>query len=239
MIKIAIIEDEVDLIEVLKGHLDKFAEDNKIEYSVITHISASSFLDDYQCDYDLILMDINLPGLDGMSAVKKIREIDKKVMVIFVTSLAQYAVEGYSVNAFDFIIKPVTYYNFALKLKRALINFFNDENDTLVVKNKNSLAKIIIKDIKYIEVVDHKLIFHTDDGNFEMIDTLSKYKEILKNDTFAQCNQCYLVNLRHVKKVTKDSVYIGDEIIQMSRRKQKEFLSAFNKYLGIGGGVDA
>lgn len=239
MIKIAIIEDEVDLIEVLKNHLDKFADDNKIDYSVKTYISASSFLDDYQCDYDLILMDINLPGLDGMSAVKKIREIDKKVMVIFVTSLAQYAVEGYSVNAFDFIIKPVTYYNFALKLKRALINFLNNENDTIIVKNKNSLAKIIIKNIKYIEVVDHKLIFHTDDGNFEMIDTLSKYKEILKDETFAQCNQCYLVNLRHVKKVTKDSVYIGDEIIQMSRRKQKEFLSAFNKYLGIGGGVDA
>ena len=87
-------------------------------------------------------MDIDLPSMDGMSAVKKIREHSLDTMVIFVTSLAQYAIEGYKVNAFDFIVKPVQYYNFALSLKRALKTLIVQEENNIVVSNKNFMQKI-------------------------------------------------------------------------------------------------
>ena len=92
--------------------------------------------------------------------------------------------------------------------------------------------------IKYIEVSDHKLIVHTINNDYETYNTLSNYLELLKNKPFALCNRCYLVNLKYVNKVNKDTVYIGENRIQMSRRKYKDFMNSLNKYLGNGGDIN-
>ena len=127
MFRIAVIEDENSVADTLKEYIDRFFSEAKKDYTVNHFDNAIKFLDQYKCEYDLILMDINLPGLDGMSAISKLREKDKEVKVIFVTSLAQYAIKGYEVNAFDFVIKPVNYYNFALKLNRVIEHFTEDD----------------------------------------------------------------------------------------------------------------
>ena len=120
-------------------------------------------------------MDINLPYMDGIEASEKLRNIDPTVIIVFVTSLAQYAIEGYKVNAFDFIVKPVQYYNFALSLKRALKTLIVQEENTIVVSNKNFMQKIEINNLKYIEVINHNLYFHTVNNVIEMRGVLSTY----------------------------------------------------------------
>ena len=120
MIRIALVEDDkqmtLELIEVTQ----RFFKENNVKSEIYTFANAEDFLCDFKNNYNLILMDIDLPNMDGMKAVQHLREIKSDTMVIFVTSLAQYAIEGYKVNAFDFVVKPVQYYNFALTLKRAL-----------------------------------------------------------------------------------------------------------------------
>lgn len=120
MIKIAVVEDEIEMTNQLLKYVKQFFNENDLDYSVATYNNAIKLLDNYDFSFDLILMDINMPLLDGMSASKKLREIDSEVTLIFITSLAQYAINGYEVNAFDFVLKPISYYNFALKLTRAI-----------------------------------------------------------------------------------------------------------------------
>ena len=237
MIKIAIVEDEEEMLNTLKEYIKRFFTSNDLQYDLTCFGTASKLINTYKFEYDLIFMDINLPGIDGMSAVKELRDKDSNVTVIFVTSLAQYAIKGYEVNAFDFVLKPISYYNFALKLNR-YIEHLNITLPSFVIKNKNGVYKIDIRDLKYIEVLDHKLIFYTTKGEYETFDTLNKYVDMLKSEAFELCNRCYLVNLKYVKKVTKESVFIGEEEIQMSRRKYKDFMKALNEYIGKGGEIN-
>ena len=161
MIRIAIVEDDKLMQQELIEVTHRFFKENNLKCETYTFSNAEDFLVEYENNYNLILMDIDLPSMDGMSAVKKIREHSLDTMVIFVTSLAQYAIEGYKVNAFDFIVKPVQYYNFALSLKRALKTLIVQEENTIVVSNKNFMQKIEINNLKYIEVINHNLFFHT------------------------------------------------------------------------------
>ena len=232
MIKIAVVEDEVDMSNILVEYIKKFFEENELDVKVTVFNNAFKFLDAYNFNFDLIFMDINMPSLDGISASKKIREIDAKVMLIFVTSLAQYAIKGYEVNAFDFIVKPITYYNFALKLNRALDSLSKDDTKTIVINSKTSIKKIKVRKICYIEVIEHKLIFHTTDGDFVSFGTLK-----IKHYRWALCYQCYFVNLKYVTEVKNNVVIVNKHELQISRPKRKEFIQSLNLFLSSGGGV--
>lgn len=237
MIRIAIVEDDKLMQQELIEVTHRFFKENNLKCETYTFSNAEDFLVEYENNYNLILMDIDLPSMDGMSAVKKIREHSLDTMVIFVTSLAQYAIEGYKVNAFDFIVKPVQYYNFALSLKRALKTLIVQEENTIVVSNKNFMQKIEINNLKYIEVINHNLFFHTVNNVIEMRGVLSTYVEQLKKYDFVLCNRCYLVNLRYVTKIDEGIAYLGKIGLVISRAKKKAFIEQLNNYLSLGGGL--
>ena len=85
-----------------------------------TYDRAFKLLDAYRSDVDLIFLDIQVPDMMGIDAARRIRDVDQEVMIIFVTNLTQYAIDGYSVRAFDYILKPLNYFSFSKKLRRAL-----------------------------------------------------------------------------------------------------------------------
>ena len=237
MIKIAIVEDENDMALDLKKHIETFFNSNNKPFSIDVFDSAIKFLDKYKFGYNLVFMDINLPYMNGMSAAEKLRCEDEEVMIIFVTSLAQYAINGYKVNAFDYILKPVNYYNFSLTLERVLSHLKDDEESIVISSNKTSMKKISINKIKYIEINNHRIIFHTIDGNYETHGSLNCYADILKDHYFELCNRCYLVNLYYVTKIEEGAAYIGDVVLNISRAKKKQFVNDLNNYLSLGGGV--
>lgn len=235
MIKIAIVEDEINQAETLKENLKRFFTLEKQDYIVFHFESAKRFLNSYSSDYDLIFMDINLPDISGMEAAEQIRKIDQFVMIIFVTSLAQYAIKGYEVNAFDFIIKPVTYFNFALKFKRAIENLAKKEDSFILVANKSSKRKLKIADIIYVEVNKHTILYHTEQEIISVTGSLKLVQSELKNYPFELCNQCYLVNLKYVKEIVDYTVIVGNEKLLISHPRKKEFIHALNYYLNHGG----
>lgn len=120
MIKIAIVEDEEKYQIQLEDCLNKFFIEKNIDFEYKVFKNGLDFVESFQSNYDVIFFDIELPIMNGMEASKKIRNIDHNVEIIFVTRLNNYAIDGYLVNAFDYVLKPINYTSFALKLDRLI-----------------------------------------------------------------------------------------------------------------------
>ena len=176
-------------------------------------------------------MDIELPDGNGMDLIKEIRKVDDKVIVVFVTNLVSYAVKGYEVHAFDFIVKPISYYNFYVKLLKVIGCLEQKKDKEIWVTNKNGRERIMLSSVLYIEVVQHMLYYHTVDGVLNASGSLNSVQESLKNYGFVLCNSCYLVNLKHVKAIKQNDVLVGNDLLMISRHKKKEFIKALNEYL--------
>lgn len=234
MKNIAIVEDEDEALSLIMDCIQRFTRENGIEFNTVVFRDAVSFLTNYKPNYDIVFMDIKLPNLNGMDAARKLRELDNFVALIFVTNMSQYAVKGYEVQAIDFIVKPVVYYNFALKLQRALESVEENKDVKIPVFKEGNVVCLLASEIKYIEVFKHSIVFHTIKGDIPTYGSLKKIEDILPKNSFARCNSCYLVNLRYVTKVKQLEVYLGETILQISRLKKRAFLSAINDYLGGG-----
>ena len=234
MIRIAIVEDELDMANDIINHVKEFFDNQNVSTQIVHFNNALDIIDDYKSEYDLIFMDINLPTINGMEAAKKIRSLDNSVMIVFITSLAQYAIKGYEVKAFDFILKPINTYNFTYKLKNIFNCLQQKKDDEIWISNKEGKMKLAISSIYYIEVVQHMLFYHTSKGNFKATGSLNSIYEALNKYNFALCNRCYLVNLKYVRGIKKGMVIINDEELIISRAKQSEFMKRLNDYLAEG-----
>ncbi len=234
MIRIAIVEDDKSSSELLVNYLEKYSNDKNIRFDVKTFFSCNQILNNYNNNFDIIFMDIELPDGNGLETIRKIREVDKNVIVIFVTNMAQYAVKGYEVRAFDFIVKPVTSYNFYIKLDNILNLFEQKKDDEIWISNKDGKMKLNISSIYYIEVIQHMCIYHTKNGNFKATGSLNNIEKTLSKYNFSLCNRCYLVNLRYVTSVKKGFVLINNEELIISRAKQASFMKDLNDFLAEG-----
>ena len=118
--RVVIVEDEVVYLDALKDMLSSYEKEKEVAFNITAYRDIETFLAEYRKCYDIVFMDIELPGMNGMDGARRLREADSSVVLIFVTNMAQFAVQGYEVNALDYILKPVTYKNFSVKLDRAL-----------------------------------------------------------------------------------------------------------------------
>ncbi len=232
MINIAIVEDEKSSADLLKSYFDKYSEKKGTKFRIVHFDNPVNFLTNYTSNYDMVLMDIELPDINGLDVSRKLRHLDKTVTLIFVTNMSQFAVMGYEVDAFDYIVKPVMYYDFALKLERAL-EHINSRNITkLQVVVDDAIKCISSSELKYVEVINHRLIYHTTDGEFVATGSLKGVEQRLIPAGFAKCNNCYLVNLRYVTGIKDFTVTVDGEELQISHPKRREFKRALNDYLG-------
>jgi DNA-binding LytR/AlgR family response regulator len=109
MIRIAIVEDDRHDREALKKCLNRYEKENQVKFTVTEFQDGEDIVTDYTASYDLIILDIEMAFLNGMKAAEKIRELDTNVIIIFITNMPQYAIQGYKVNALDYILKPISY----------------------------------------------------------------------------------------------------------------------------------
>lgn len=237
MIKVAIAEDDSQYIEVLKEYMARFMKENGVSIELKIFTDGKQIVFDYEPVYDIILMDIEMPGLDGMSAAEKIRESDKDVIIIFITNMAQYAIKGYQVRARSYILKPVNYYSFEMELKEAVGTLSKKKNDSLLLPGGDGLMKVKVGDIYYLESRKHQMIIHTKNGVIEIRESMKNMEEKLAGYYFERCNVSFLVNLVHVNGISGDCVDVEGEQIPISRQKRKGFIAALSNY--VGGMTDA
>lgn len=232
MIKIAVVEDESSSMDNIKKYIKQFSEENNEEFNVFYFTDGDEIASDYKSLYDIIFLDIEMKRLDGMSAAKLIRTFDKDVIIIFITNMAQYAIKGYSVDALNFLLKPVPYFAFSEQLKRSLNIIRQKSKDFILIPAENGIIRMEIPNILYIESIKHKIKIFSKDEQYIMNGTLKDMEKKLPDNQFVRCNSCYLVNLDWVKAIKDNNAIVGDYSLQISRPRKKLFLEALASFVG-------
>lgn len=246
MINAAIVDDEKMAVDLLTAGLQKFSreysknnnksfdnEPQSIDFKVSKFDNGVLFLTNYAPNYDVVFLDIAMPDLDGMSVAEKLRKIDASVMVIFVTNMANFAIKGYKVNAFDFIVKPLVYEHLRQVINRMVPVISKQQvNPKLTIYTETGLLQINIKEIKYIEVVNHTLFFHLTNKTISSYGTLASIADTVMPYGFVSCNRCYLANMNYINSIDKLTMDVGGDVIQISRPKRKKLLQTITAFIG-------
>ena len=233
MYRIAIVDDAEQDSRRLTAFLTRFQEEKGVDLQAEWLQSAEIFLEKYQRQYDIVFMDIRMGGMDGMRAAHKLREIDQTVILIFLTSLAQYAVQGYEVDALDYILKPITYPALELKLQKALSRC-KKETEEIVISVGTERYRVPAADLAYIEVFEHHLHYKTATDIIKGYGTLKDVEKLLPEKGFFRVNNQTIVNLRRVQRISGNTVTVDEREFDISRMRKKDFLSEFHRY-GVNG----
>lgn len=232
MLNLALIENDSDDVKAFCKIAEVFFNQQKIPYEVTVFNSAESFLETYNYQYQIIFMDIELDGMNGMDAAHKLREIDSNVILIFLTNLAHYAIAGYEVNALDYILKPLSQTAFSLKMPKVVALVKQQANKNITVVSKGEMHTFSTDKIYFVEILSHRLYYHTMDGVFDTRGTISEIETTLYPYNFRRCNNSYLVNLKYVISIEGNDVKVGPNILPISRPKKKTFINEVTNYLG-------
>ena len=232
MPRIAVVDDQPDIRQQLCSMIDQYSCENNCMLEVTAFSDGAQIIPNYCKGFDIIFLDIEMPELGGMDAAERIRTVDPDVVLVFVTNMAQYAIRGYEVEAFDFVLKPVEYYPFSVKLGRAVRRVQSRRGKQLALQTPDGLRMVDSEQLLYLETRDRMLHYHTADAVYSVRGSLQKAEQELAGHHFARCNQCYLVNLKYVTGADKDFVQVGGEKLEISRRQRTAFLAAMASYVG-------
>lgn len=231
-VRIAVVEDENTYTQQLCGYLKQYQEEYGCTLEVSCYDSGMSFVHNFTGQFDIILLDVAMPYIDGIETARRIRKTDSDVIILFVTNQAQHAIRGYEVDAMDYILKPISYFAFSQRLKRALSRVKQHEEPHLMLNSKNGIRRLKISSIYYIEVQDHNLIYHTMDGDYSVFGSLKEEEQRLEAYHFIRCGKAYLVSLRHVDNVQDGCAVINGQRLTISRTRKSAFMEALTDYLG-------
>lgn len=232
MLHVAITEDSAFDRQVLRACLEEYASEKKLGLRITEYAAGQDLIDRYPDDADLIFLDIMMDSMDGMTTARMIRRRDENVLIVFVTSMVQYAVQGYSVNAADFLVKPVNYTSLKLCLDRVLKRLDTVEPLRLRFSNREGDYRFAASEICYFESLNHKLIVHTTNQSVTVDSSLSAAEKMVEGLPFFRCHVSFLVNLRYVDRISGHDVWVNGDQLLISRYRRKDFLEAWSAWLG-------
>ena len=229
--RIAVCDDEEKFRTQAKEMIDKLA--GSLDVVVDAYSDGNQLLAAFdKKPYDVLLLDIEMPVMDGITLAKKLRERSDSIYIVFLTGHVEYALEGYEVNALRYLTKPVQ----EEKL-REVLRFVMDQNTSkkqLMIKEDGEELLLNIADIIYFEAQNQYVMIYTEDGEHLIRYNIGDFEEQLKKDGFFRTHRGYLVSLAKVKKLVKNEVIMegpdGDISVPVSRtntKSLKEALYAF------------
>lgn len=228
---IGVCEDDGNYTSVLKDYLQRYQNEKGIRFDV-HYYSNGQEICTADTRFHIVFMDIEMPKMDGITASKILRKNDQYFVLIFITNLAELAIKGYEVNAMDFVVKPIAYEEFAFKLDKAVRMVRLSLRESVVMRTKdNSLVKVNLSDIVYIEVVLHDVIVHLLKSQFEVHKPLRKVMAQIGSSDFIRINKCYFINLRYLKKIDRMDAVMPNGRLQISRSEKKNVSEAFIRYV--------
>ena len=234
--RLAVVEDDKEYGLDLINQLERFGKEQGVDFNPQYFPNGAEFIEKYNHQFDAILLDVDMPVMNGIDTAKAIREVDKQVLLMFITNLSQYAIKGFEVDAIDYVLKPINYAAFSIKMKRLLRIYRSRSVKSIFIKIDSEKVKLPLMDIYYIEVKGHTFVYHCVERDYitTVGGSLSALARDLSDEGFSLCNSCYLINLFHVDSISSNSVKIAGDVLAISRGKKKKFSADFENYVSKG-----
>ena len=232
MLHIALVEDDALYAEKLKSYLDKYAAETGERFDIAAFSDGEDITADYRPVWDIILMDIEMRFMDGLTAAAAIRRSDPEVIIIFITNSPQYAIRGYSVNALDYVLKPISYFAFSERINRAreALTARRHRERFVMLADADGTHRINVGEISSVETEGRMLVYHTGSRDIRTWSAISHAEETL-GQHFYRCNKGILVNLAYVDSIEGNDVVVDGRRLPISRAKKAGLLDALNVYM--------
>lgn len=232
MLKIAICEDKHELVSTLKEYLARYQEEKALEVEVQVFAKGSAFLAK-QHKFDVVLMDVELQDESGIETAEKLRETNKEMPLVFITSSRHFTLKGYTVDAVDFLTTPIRYFEFATMLDRLQVRFVHMDVPSIAVMTKEGAKRISVDQIEYMDGSLHHVVYHLVDGELRVRGTLGDEEKKVTKDRFFRLGGC-LINLEHVHKVWEDDVYVGKACLPVKREQKSKLIASLMAFMNRG-----
>ena len=235
--KLAICDDEKRIRDIIAESVKEVSEKIEIEfYADAKGILSASF------DSDILFLDIQMPGIDGMGAARMLRSSGRKTVIVFVTALEDQVFNAFDVGAFNYIVKPFTKAKIIEVFKKAVkqaedqrlvetaISEQEEAGRTITVKSGGTNTRVILSEVQYAEIYDRRIILHMESSDdIEYYGRISDLENIAGKDFF-RVHRAYLVNLGAVKSYDSKYVHMSDADIPVARGKYQELIRAYMSY---------
>lgn len=229
-LKIAICDDEQVFIKKFKKHLSEF--NVNYNYEITAFNSGEELLDNYAVgQYDIIILDIEMKGMNGIETAKRIRIIDKDITIAFLTSHENFAIQGYDVKAERYILKQQPEHMYREQLA-ALFNEYIQKNKYFEYCNNNQAFSAKLSDILYFEVFIRQIMVHTLNVEFKYYGKLSDLEKNYSNYGFVRNGKSFLINISNIKFIDKEHIIMkNDDKIPLGRSVRNNVVEKYFDYL--------
>lgn len=235
MIKLAFCDDEVSVLNEISILLDQYRVERNQEMSYVVFKSPLDLLAEIErgTRFDILFLDVLMPGETGIDAAAEIRNYDSNVKIIFLTSSSEYAVQSYTVGAYFYQLKPIWRESFFCLMDSVIAACEKEQSNSLILRCKNGITQIELRNIEYCEVIHRTLFIHLTSGKvLESIGTLDELSRQLESyGVFFRPHRSYLVNLEYVKTLSSRAITMSCLTeIPIPRGKYHEIKEAFFAY---------
>ena len=239
--KIAICDDDSQELNRISSFIDTYKRIRNVPLIYSTFLSAAELVSKVSSEgYNILFLDILMPGINGMQAAHEIRSIDAEVKIVFLTTSPEFAVESYEVKAYDYILKPVS----KDKLFSLLDAVFAEEQmlmEGLTIKTQSGIARILFSRLAFVEIMNKKLYFNMADNSVqEVTSSLAAFEEkLLARSEFVKVHRSYIVNLWQVSELRSNEIITNSgKTVPVSRLLYKSVREAYMKHLFLEKGVE-
>lgn len=228
---IAVCDDVPEYRERVKELLDPYVQPHELTVSEFSRGEELLAACEEGKSPDIVFLDIEMDGMTGIETGKRLRKLQRDVIVIFVTSHANYVSDAFRQDAFQFLLKPVREEDFRKDFERAL-RVWRNRRRRYVVKWRNTSHMLEYRSILYLEAYHRHIFVHTEEEDYECVGRLQEEYAKLKPFGFAQCHQGFIINMSRVMSISKEAVQLDDgSSVPVSRRHYAGLMSDFNLFM--------
>ena len=229
--RIAICDDEKNIRELIGNKVEK-----QYPKAEIVFFSSGEELLSSDVHIDILFLDIQMSGRDGMETARELRQRNNDVIIIFVTAVEEYVFQAFDVGAFNYIVKPIDDAKFTDVLQRAVDGLDSQnkvvkepEEKYVMINNSGVHTKVILDDIVYAEVFNRKVVIHKLNDEIEYYGKMSDL-EALAGDSFFRPHRAYLINFKYVEKYDATTIYLEKGSVLMAKQNYPAFVKKYMKY---------
>lgn len=229
MIRIAICDDEIQARQSVEGFVRQMAEQDGLQVDIMQFQNGTQLLEKYPRPVDVLLLDIELGDWNGLELAKELRKKDAQVQIVFITNMPQFAVGGYKVRAFGYLLKPVSYEEFTLELRELIKSLAESKDADISLRASGETLHLPVSEICYAETYGRKLLVHGLGQSWEISSTIGALEKELALHGFVRCHTAYLVNAKQIQRISGNEFIMTDgEHIPISKHRRAKCIQQLN-----------